>query len=591
MKKALHDFVLKAARHCYPATQEFPPFQIDSTKDPKHGDYACNVALMCAKTLQTSPREVAQKLVHYCLENPMDWIEKIEIAGPGFINFTLSSNARYHVISDVLAQKEQFGKSFVGENRKILLEFISSNPTGPLHVGHGRSAAYGSALAVLLRTAGYHVDCEYYINDAGRQMEILAVSVWLRYLAFVDTQFEALPFPTNGYKGDYVKDMAKALYQQNKNAFAIDSQAVLLKDLPLDALNESDGGDKEIYIDAMIARARELIGGEAFDHIQAFATKEIMADIKQDLGEFGVHYESWFSEKSLFDSGALEQGVADLKKSGLTQEKEGALWFNSTHFGDDKDRVVIRANGKPTYFASDVAYHWNKYHRGYEKLINIFGSDHHGYIPRLKAVVSALGKNPDALEILLVQFAILYRGTERVSMSTRSGSFITLRQLREEVGNDAARFFYIQRKSDQHMDFDLELAKSQSNDNPVYYVQYAHARICSIFKQMREKGWDFDEQQGLAALEQLTSENELSLIKHLSLYPDLIESAARVYEPHQVTHYLRDLAQHFHAYYNSCVFLVDEAPLRQARLCLIMAAKQVLQNGLTILGVTAPEHM
>jgi len=589
MKKQLHQFILDALASTYPSEKEsiqgLPDFQIESTKDPKHGDYACNVALIYAKTLRVAPRELAHKIVAWMQDqdNILAGIDKIDIAGPGFINFTCSLQARYQVIQDIFEQTKAFGKSTVGKGQKILLEYISSNPTGPLHVGHGRSAAFGSSLAMLLREAGYHVDCEYYINDAGRQMEILAVSVWLRYLNFS-------PFPTNSYQGDYVKEIANSLQQ----AFGDEYKVIFsVQDLPLDenSLDANQSGDKEIYIDAVIARAKEVLSPEKFEAIQAFATKAILSDIKEDLSAFGVHFEQWFSEKSLFTEGALEKSVIDLKKSGFTEEREGALWFQSTHFGDDKDRVVIRANGRPTYFASDVAYHWNKYHRGYEKLINIFGADHHGYIARLKAVVSALGKDPDALEILTVQFAILYRGEERVSMSTRSGSFVTLRELREEVGNDAARFFYIQRKSDQHMDFDLELAKSQSNDNPVYYVQYAHARICSVFRQLIEKGDSFNETLGLDSLSHLTTDIELNLMKQLSVYPDLIESAARTCEPHQITHYLRDLAQHFHAYYNSCIFLVDEAPLRQARLCLIMATKQVLQNGLSILGVSAPETM
>lgn len=586
MKKALHDLVQKSAQHLYP-NQDLPSFQIENTKDAKHGDYACNLALVSAKTLSTSPRSIAENLVRFLSENLITtpWIEKMEIAGPGFINFKLSHTARYSIINDILTQKENFGKSNIGNHQKILLEFISSNPTGPLHVGHGRSAAFGSALATLLRTAGFDVDCEYYINDAGRQMEILAASVWLRYSELIDPSI-TFPFPNNAYQGDYVNDIAKKLQSTEANIVAI--QADFFTDLPPD---EKDGGDKEVYIDAVITKAQNLLGKKIFDFIQVFATQAILEDMKADLAEFGVQYESWFSEKSLFENGALEKSIADLKKSGYTEEREGALWFNSTHFGDDKDRVVIRANGKPTYFASDIAYHWNKYIRGYEKLINIFGSDHDGYIARLKAVVQALGKNPDALEIQTVQFAILYRGKERVPMSTRAGSFITLRQLREEVGNDATRFFYIQRKSDQHMDFDLELAKSQSNENPVYYIQYAHARICSIFKQLAEKKLSFDQEKGLGALDKLCLEEERQLVKTLAMFSDLVETAAIAREPHQIAHFLRELANYFHTYYNACTFLVDDESLRNARLCLIMATKQVLKNGLAILGVTTPEHM
>lgn len=587
MKKTLHTLVQQSIQQLYPSLT-LPEFQIENTKDPRHGDYACNFGLVAAKVIGKPPREIAQTIISAFPSTA--WLEKIEIAGPGFINFKLSPTAHYQVVQDVLSQQENFGKSTIGNGQKILLEYISSNPTGPLHVGHGRGAAFGSSLANLLRTAGYIVDCEYYINDAGRQMEILAVSVWLRYLALVYPQ-HTFVFPDNGYQGDYVIDMAKTLLEKAQDRFAHISIANLFSDLPSD---EKNGGDKEVFIDAIIAKGTSLLGEDLFKEIQVFATDAIMDDIKNDLADFRVYFESWFSEKKLFDDGSLEKGIEALKQSGYTEEKEGALWFKATHFGDEKDRVLIRANGKPTYFASDVAYHWNKYSRGYEKLINIFGADHHGYIPRLKAVVKALGKDPSALEILLVQFAILYRGKERVSMSTRSGSFITLRQLREETGNDAARFFYIQRKSDQHLDFDLELAKSQSSENPVYYVQYAHARICSVFKQMSEKKLTFDTAKGLNTLSSsnvLSLEHELQLAKTLALYPDMIENSAVSREPHQIANYLRELANHFHTYYNACIFLVDNEILRNARLCLIMATQQVLKNGLALLGVTAPESM
>jgi arginyl-tRNA synthetase len=589
MKKTLHDLILKATKNLYANryTEALQHFQIEQTKDSKHGDYACNIALVTAKHIGKPPRDIAQNIVNHLHEHAdqTPWITNIEIAGPGFINFTLSLSARYDILKEISHKKEHFGHSTIGHQTKILLEFISSNPTGPLHVGHGRSAAIGSALASLLRTAGFHVDCEYYINDAGRQMDILAVSVWLRYLAL--NHPTAFPFPDNAYQGDYVNNIANAWYNQIQKRDVCHINT-LFKDLPLD---EKDSGDKEIYIDAMIEKARELIGNEAFNELSVFACDAIMKDMKNDLEAFGVHYESWFSEKSLFTSGALKQSIEYLKKSGHTEEKEGALWFKSTDFGDDKDRVVIRANGKSTYFASDIAYHWNKYQRGYTQLINILGADHHGYIARLQAVVQALGKDPKALETLMVQFAILYRGKEKIPMSTRAGSFVTLRQLREEVGNDATRFFYIQRKSDQHLDFDLELAKSKSNENPVYYIQYAYARICSIFKQLAEKKQPFNLEQGLKAVELLTTELELQLAKTLSAYPELIETAALAREPHQIAHYLRELANFFHSYYNACIFLTDDEHLRNARLCLIMAVKQVLKNGLTILGVSTPEYM
>jgi len=484
----------------------------------------------------------------------------------------------------VLASGEAYGRSAIGDDKPVQVEFVSANPTGPLHVGHGRGAAYGAAVADLLTAVGFKVHREYYVNDAGRQMDILAVSVWLRYL---DLCGEKLAFPANGYKGDYVWDIAADLHRKHGDAYRHDAE-IVLSNLPAD---EPEGGDKEQYIDALVNRAKELLGEVAYRQVFDAGLNSILDDIRRDLEGFGVVYEAWFSERSLTESGAVGRAIERLKEAGHLYEEGGAWWFRSSDFGDEKDRVVVRDNGQTTYFASDIAYHMQKLERGFERVIDVWGADHHGYVPRVKAALTALGDAANRLDVLLVQFAILYRGKEKVPMSTRSGQFVTLRELRAEVGDDAARFFYVMRRCEQHMDFDLELAKSQSNDNPVYYIQYAHARVCSVLRQMGEKGLEHDEKQGLANLSQLSEAHEQALLTRLARYPEVLEAAALNHEPHQLAHFLRDLANEFHTYYNAHQFLVDEAALRDARLCLIRAVRQVLANGLNLLGVSAPESM
>ncbi|MFY7697528.1 MAG: arginine--tRNA ligase [Legionella sp.] len=563
-------------------TDEQVAFKVERTKDTQHGDYASNIAMLLAKSCQMKPRQLAELLVS-AIELPTV-IERIEIAGAGFINFFVRADQRSQIIAKVLADGQHFGCCNLGQNQRVLLEFVSANPTGPLHVGHGRSAAFGASLAQLLRTAGFNVTREYYVNDAGRQMNILAVSVWLRYLIL---QGETITFPANAYKGDYVQHIAATIAEQHGHKFVFDWTTITV-DLPLDA---PDGGDKEIYIDALIERSRNLMGQAGFSLFHQAALDSVLSDIKDDLAGFGVTYESWFSEQSLLATGAIDKGIQALQDAGHTYLKEGALWFRATTFGDEKDRVLVRANGNTTYFASDVAYHWNKYDRGFSRVINIFGADHHGYVSRIKAAVHALGHDDDALVIPLVQFAILYRGTTRVQMSTRSGSFVTLRELRDEVGNDAARFFYVMRKPEQHMDFDLELAKSESNDNPVYYIQYAHARISSVLRQLEERNLAGDEQVGLAHLDLLSEPHETALVLLLSRYPEVIEIAAKQYEPHQVAYYLRELSTGLHSYYNAVTLLCEPEALRCARLCLLKAVRQVLRNGMYLLGVSAPESM
>ncbi len=559
-----------------------PNIQLTRTKDRAHGDFASNLAMMLAKPAGKNPRELAQLIIEHLPQNAE--IDRVEIAGPGFINFFVAQSNTLAVINHINTQAETYGLSNIGAGRKVQIEFVSANPTGPLHVGHGRGAAYGATVASLLSAVGFNVHREYYVNDAGRQMDILGTSVWLRYLQLCGVE---ITFPSNGYQGDYVKDIAAALQAQHGENLVHPSEAVF-EGIPAD---EPAGGDKELHIDALIDRAKTLLGDESYEQVFDLGLNTILEDIREDLKEFGVEYEEWFSERTLTRNGLVRKAVERLQKADYIYEKNGALWFKSTEFGDEKDRVVVRENGQSTYFASDIAYHMDKMERGYERVIDIWGADHHGYIPRVKAALKALGDDVDKLDVLLVQFAILYRGGEKVPMSTRSGSFVTLRELRDEVGTDAARFFYVMRKCEQHMDFDLDLAKSQSNDNPVYYIQYAHARICSTFRKLEEKGFSYNPQQGSENLALLTESHETDLVSSLAKYPELLEKAALNEEPHQLAHFLRETANQLHTYYNAHKFIVDDEKLRDARLCLISATRHVLHNGLKLLGVSAPESM
>ena len=562
-----------------------PKIAIEHTRDPSHGDFASNLAMMLAKPAGQKPRDLAEKIVAALPEN--NEIDKVEIAGPGFINFFMNANTLTSVIPAILDAGEVYGHSTVGNGKRVQVEFVSANPTGPLHVGHGRGAAYGAAVADLLAAAGFQVHREYYVNDAGRQMDILCASVWVRYLSLCGALPDPDYLPANGYKGDYVWDVAAHLHRNNGDKFQ-KLWSEIAADLPAD---EPEGGDKEIFIDAVINMAKENLGAENYRFIFDTGLNYILDDIRDDLAHFGVVYEEWFSERSLTDNGLVKDAVERLQKSGHVDEREGALWFKSTDFGDEKDRVLVRANGQSTYFASDIAYHMNKLERGYHQVIDVWGADHHGYVPRVKAAMEAVGDDPKKLHVLLVQFAILYRGKEKMQMSTRSGEFVTLRQLRKEVGSDAARFFYVMRKCEQHLDFDLDLAKSKSNENPMYYIQYAHARVCSVLRQLDEKGFSHDQEAGLEDLDKLSEQHEQALMTTLSKFAELVEKAALNHEPHQLAHYLRDLANDFHTYYNAHQFIVDDEAIRNARLCLIKATKQVLQNGLGLLGVSAPDEM
>jgi arginyl-tRNA synthetase len=555
---------------------------LERTRDAQHGDFASNLAMMLAKPAKMNPRQLAEKLVTALPEDST--VTKVEIAGPGFINFFMDSSAQSDIVKLIHEQGPDFGRSQVGAGKKVQVEFVSANPTGPLHVGHGRGAAYGSVIADLLEAVGFTVHREYYVNDAGRQMDILATSIWLRYL---EECGELVRFPDNGYRGDYVGDIARDIYRSAKNEYRRPIELVL-EDIPQD---DSQGGDKEAHIDALIARAKTLLGTTGYRDVFQTGLNNILADIKNDLQEFGVDYQEWFSERQLMDDGSVETVLKRLQTSGHLYKKDGATWFASSKLGDEKDRVVLRENGQYTYFASDIAYHMNKLDRGFDQIINIWGADHHGYIPRVKAAIQALGADNSKLKVLLVQFATLYRGNEKVQMSTRSGEFVTLRQLRDEVGKDAARFFYVMRRSEQHMDFDLQLATSKTSENPVYYVQYAHARVCSVLRQLVEKGLPRDILSGMEYLNQLTEEHELSLLSTLERYPEMLERAALTHEPHQLILYLRELANDFHTYYNAHQFLVDDAKVRDSRLNLICAVKQVLANGLKLLNINTPESM
>jgi arginyl-tRNA synthetase len=586
MKQQVKELLSAAWRHLAATGQvagaDLPDPQVDRTRDPAHGDFATNLALVMAKVVGGKPRDLAARLVAALPASAL--IARTEIAGPGFINFFLAPGAHLGLIPTILAAGPDYGRSKLGAGKRVQVEFVSANPTGPLHVGHGRGAAYGAVVADLLAAVGFAIHREYYVNDAGRQMDILGTSLWLRYLELAG---EDIPFPSNGYKGDYVWDMAATLHREHGDAYRHGAEEVFA-DIPAD---EPAGGDKELHIDGLVARAKALLGDNRYRYVFELGLNTILDDIRDDLALFGVTYDEWFSERSLTEKGAVNRALERLRAAGHLYDQDGALWFRATDFGDEKDRVVVRDNGQTTYFASDIAYHMDKLERGFDRVIDIWGADHHGYVPRIKGALQALGDDPAKLDVLLVQFAILYRGGERMQMSTRSGEFVTLRELRQEVGRDAARFFYIMRRCEQHLDFDLDLAKSQSSDNPVYYVQYAHARVCSVLRQAADKGVAAELSPGVTHLEHLTETHEQDLLKTLARYPELVEEAALSEEPHQITHYLRELANDFHTYYNAHQFLVEDAALRDARLKLILAVRQVLRNGLNLIGVSAPETM
>jgi arginyl-tRNA synthetase len=552
---------------------------VERTRDASHGDFATNVAMRLAKPAGMPPRALAEKIV--AAFPASEHVDKVDVAGPGFINIHLSAAALHAEVATILEQDVCYGRQPQKQTPRVLLEFVSANPTGPLHVGHGRHGAYGATVGNLLEAAGYDVDREYYVNDAGRQMDILGLSVWLRWL---EAQGTRIDFPSAGYRGEYIRDIAAAM--DARDIVVVDN-AALSDGVPPDA----PAGDKEAHVGALIERAKDLLGIEAFNRVRQQSLESIRQDIEEDLAEFGVVFDRWYSEQSLETSNRIDAALAVLRERDMLYEKDGATWFRAEQFGDEKDRVVVRENGVKTYFASDIAYHFDKRERGYDYLIDILGSDHHGYAPRVRAGLAAMGYDADSLEVELMQFVALYRGGEKLAMSTRSGEFVTLRELRAEVGNDAARFFYVMRSNDQHLDFDLELAKSRSNDNPVYYIQYAHARIASVFRQLGEKALQHDVGTGLHNMRVLSEPQEKALLTALGRYPEVILLAANNRAPQHLVHYLRDLANDFHSYYNAHAFIVDDAILRDARLTLIAAARIVIRNGLGILGVSAPDKM
>ena len=555
---------------------------IQENKEKAHGDYASNLAMVIAKDLSKSPREVAEMITS--LLPPEEWIERVNIAGPGFINFYLKKDTHNEILLRINEGGKSFGTNNSGNGERVLIEYVSSNPTGPLHVGHGRGAAFGSVLSQLLRIVGYKVDEEYYVNDQGRQMNILTISTWLRYLQLNGQELE---FSKKGYQGEYVEQLAKELLKEERTKYN-------LKENESELLELLETQETEEDLDKLIKWGKSFLQ-ENFEEIREFSLRAIMSTIKKDLKLFGVNHNLWFNESSMYFNKVglpdIDKSIKLLDESGFLYEKEEALWFKSTEFGDDKDRVVKRANGDNTYFASDISYHLDKYDRGYKRIINVWGADHHGYLPRVSAAMEALGKNQDTLEVVFIQFANLLRNGEKVSMSTRGGEFIPLMELIEEVSSEAARFFYINRKADQHLDFDLDLAKSQTKDNPLYYIQYAHARICGVFETLKKEGRKLNQDLGLDNLDLLNLDKEIEIQKMLLQYPEVISRAAKHSEPHLICYYLKDLSGLFHSYYNSERFLVDNDKLMNSRLFLLKGTKQVISNGLEILGIDAPQSM
>ena len=577
IKESLRSIIIDLYGSSESIHDEFEISILDN-KEKQYGDLASNVALVLAKPLKRNPKEIAEEIKGKFITDKE--IVKVDVAGPGFINFFLSKESHGAILRDISIQKDKFGK-FESNNKKVLIEYVSSNPTGPLHVGHGRGAVFGSVLSRLLKEAGFQVDEEYYVNDFGRQMNILSVSLWIRYAQIFDKNIKML---NNGYQGDYLIVIAQHLKKLRSDELFDDDDEIK-------SLLEYENEDAEKHTDEVIDSIKSKLNDE-FSYVRDFALREILELIKEDLLEFGVDNKKWISESSLYESEShdlskVDQSIDELSSKGFVYEKEGAIWFKSSELGDDKDRVLKRGNGEFTYFASDVAYHLDKYDRGYDRIINIWGSDHHGYLPRVKAAMEASEKNVEKLEVVFIQFANLIRAGKKVTMSTRSGEFITLKELIEEVTSEAARFFYINRKADQHLDFDLDLAKEQSKDNPLYYIQYAHARICSVLRKSKVQ----EEELTTSELGLLDSNKEIEIQKILKQYPPLIERAALASEPHLICYYLKDLASIFHSYYNTEKFIVEDQKLMNSRLFLLSGVKQVIYNGLTVLGINAPHEM
>ncbi len=554
MKKTLTELMSDSIRRCMDKgllnSREIPPLILESPREKSHGDYSTNIAMVMTPREGRPSQEVARIILSQ-LADEDEVIEKAEIAGPGFINFFLKEKVWYSVLEEIEGEGEDFGKGKIGESRRVQIEFVSANPTGPLHVGHGRGAAIGDVLANILDACNYRVFKEYYINDVGSQMDTLGKSVFLRYLHALGKDVE---FPDYCYQGDYVAEIAKKAVKEREDAYLSYPQE------------------------------------ESIRSLASFGADDILRGIEKDLDQFGVHFDGWFSEKELYREEKVSRAIGDLKERGLVYEKEGALWLKTSQFGDEKDRVLIKANGETTYFASDVAYHKDKLDRGFEVLINIWGADHHGYVPRMKASLMAMGKDEAILKIVLVQLVSLMRGGKIVAMSTRAGEFTTLRDVVEEVGRDAARFFFLMRRPDSQLDFDLELAKRQSAENPVYYVQYAHARICSIIREAQNKGIVLPQFEDID-VRLLNLSEELDLLKCLSGYPEVIEASGLSLEPHRIPFYLMELSSLFHSYYNKYRVISSEVELTKVRLLLVNSIKRVIKSALNVLGILAPEKM
>ncbi len=548
LKQGIAEALEKAVKAGALPEGSYPQINLEVPPQKEFGDFASNIAMQSARVAHKAPKVIAQAIVD---QMQYSWLDRAEIAGAGFINFFLKHDVIYDTLKNILAAGAAYGTVPCRQDDTVQVEYVSANPTGPLHVGHGRGAAYGSALVNLLRAAGYHVQAEYYINDAGNQMNNLAISVNARYLELLGKPSE---IPENGYHGHDIIETAQAIIDQ----------------------------DGDTYLDMPETERLEIFKDRAY--------AEKLKALKRDLAHFNVHYDNWFSERTLHPD-AVQAACKVLQERGKIYEKDGALWLKSTDYGDDKDRVVIRDNGVPTYLAADIAYHKNKYDRGFKSLINIWGADHHGYVARVKAAIAALGYDPSQLEVLLLQMVSLFRDGKPVKMSKRTGQAITLNELIEEVGTDAARYFFIMRSLDTQLDFDLDLAKSHSNENPVYYIQYAHARIYSIYRQAKEAGVNLDMDWSDVHWDTLKDDQELELIKKMAAFPEEVQRAARERAPHRIAHYVYELAGLFHTFYNHCRIIQEDKELEKARLALVTAVRITIANSLAILGVSAPEKM
>ncbi len=580
MKKALSNLLEQALR---PVAGEHAGrlrnAGLEQARDARNGHYASSAAMQLAGRLKRPPADIAEDIAAELSQHSL--IGRVETAGPGFINIWLDPGALQAELLSIVARSDAYGSCDLGAGRKVLVEFVSANPTGPLHVGHGRHAAIGDCLARLLEATGHEVWREYYVNDAGRQLAVLGLSVWLR---MVQREDGGARFPEGAYRGEYILELAKRMSDELPEA-----AEAARKGMEWPRVDEEERRNSDRFVDALIETARETLGDGLFADIGRLAGEWVLDDIRDDLQQFGVRFDHWQSERELVAGGEIDACLEKL--ADVTYRRDGALWFPAEKYGDEKDRVVVRADGRSTYFASDIAYHYGKRKRGADVLLDVLGADHHGYVDRVRAGLEALGEPPSSLEVRLVQFVALYRGGERVAMSTRGGEFETLRNLREEVGVDAARFFYVSRAGEQHLDFDLDLARKRSNDNPVYYVQYAHARVASLFEKMQARDIGFSPDEGGEHAGLLEHPREIDLMLALARLPETLEQAAVQRAPQVLAHYLVGLAQAFHGWYNHCKVLDADPGLRCARLLLAQASGQVLRNGLGLLGVSAPRSM